>query len=226
MERPRISTGTGDDGTTGLLRGERVSKSALRIHALGTIDELNSILGVVLSENGLPEELRLPIEHVQRALFNVGADIAAPGEQRHRLSAVFIGELEQWGATMEAALPSLTEFILPGGSRIAALLHQARAVCRRAERWVVGLNREGETYGFPLTGTPFPERLRSSGGARETRRFARSFTEYPESSVSTTHPRSGGINPNVLVYLNRLSDCLFLAARMANQADAVLEAEV
>ncbi|MDD5041773.1 MAG: cob(I)yrinic acid a,c-diamide adenosyltransferase [Candidatus Peribacteraceae bacterium] len=178
MARPRISTGTGDDGTTGLLRGERVSKSALRIHALGTIDELNSILGVVLSENGLPEELRLPIEHVQRALFNVGADIAASGEQRHRLSAVFIGELEQWGLSMESSLPKLSHFLLPGGSRIAALLHQARAVCRRAERWVVALSQE--------------ER----------------------------------VNPEVRVYLNRLSDCLFLAARMANREEERIEIEV
>ncbi|MDD4287170.1 MAG: cob(I)yrinic acid a,c-diamide adenosyltransferase [Candidatus Peribacteraceae bacterium] len=168
MARPRISTGTGDDGMTGLLRGERVLKSAMRVHAIGTVDELNAILGVVLSGEGLPETLRTPLERVQRALFNVGADIAAPDMQSHRLSAVFIGELEQWGVAMEAALPSLSEFILPGGSRIAALLHQARAVCRRAERWIVGLAQEEP------------------------------------------------VNPEVRVYVNRLSDCLFLAARMAN----------
>lgn len=169
MERPRISTGTGDDGTTGLLRGERVSKSALRIHALGTVDELNALLGVVLSEEGCPDALREPLERVQHALFNVGADIADSGKQSRHLSAVFIGELEQWGAAMERELPSLSHFILPGGSKIAALLHQARAVCRRAERWIVGL-AQGEA-----------------------------------------------VNPEVRVYLNRLSDCLFLAARMANR---------
>jgi len=219
MGRPRISTGTGDDGTTGLLRGERVSKSALRIHALGTVDELNALLGVILSEEGLPDALREPLVHVQHALFNVGADIADSGKQSRHLSAVFIGELEQWGATMERELPSLSRFILPGGSKIAALLHQARAVCRRAERWVVGLNHEGQTYGFPLIGTPFPQRLRSSVGARETQRFARSFTDSSRSSVPNAAKQGQMVNTNVLVYLNRLSDCLFLAARMANKSE-------
>ena len=175
--RPRISTGTGDDGTTGLLKGERVPKSAMRIHAIGTIDELNAILGVVLAEAGLTESLHLPLERVQRALFNVGADLASVSGGP-RLSAMYIGELEQWGAAMEQALPSLSNFILPGGSKIAALLHQARAVCRRAERWIVGL-------------------------AQEER-----------------------VNPEVRVYLNRLSDCLFLAARIANHEAAYPEVEV
>jgi len=175
--RPTISTGTGDDGTTGLLKGKRVSKSAMRIHAIGTIDELNAILGVVLSESGLPEQLRQPLGRVQRALFTVGADLASVSGGS-RLSAMSIGELEQWGVAMEAALPSLSAFILPGGSHIAALLHQARAVCRRAERWIVGLAQEEL------------------------------------------------INPEVRVYLNRLSDCLFLAARMANREGAREEVEV
>lgn len=187
MDRPILSTGTGDDGTTGLLQGKRVPKSDLRIHALGTVDELNAILGVVLSESGLPKDLRDPLEHVQHALFNVGADIAASGVQSHRLSAMFIGELEQWGVSMEEGLPSLSRFILPGGSKIAALLHQARAVCRRAERWVVGLVREEWNAG--------PERSR-------------------------------GMNPEVRVYLNRLSDCLFLAARSANHREARTEVRV
>lgn len=184
--RPTISTGTGDDGTTGLLKGKRVSKSAMRIHAIGTIDELNAILGVVLSESGLPEQLRQPLGRVQRALFTVGADLASVSGGS-RLSALYIGELEQWGVAMEAALPSLSAFILPGGSHIAALLHQARAVCRRAERWVVGLSRE----------------------------------EHAEGSECNR-----GVNPEVRVYLNRLSDCLFLAARMANREEAREEVEV
>lgn len=182
MAKPRISTGTGDDGTTGLLRGERISKSALRIHAIGTVDELNAILGVVLCERDLPESLRLPLERVQRALFSVGADIAshdpASGQSAHRLSAVFIGELEQWGSAMETALPALSRFILPGGSKAASLLHQARAVCRRAERWVVAMAQEEP------------------------------------------------VNPEVRVYLNRLSDYLFLAARMANSEQGQQEIEV
>lgn len=177
MARPRISTGTGDDGSTGLLKGGRVPKSALRIHAIGTVDELNAILGVVLSESNLPDTLRQPLERVQRALFNVGADLASVSDSQ-RLSAMSIGELEQWGAAMDLALPSLSNFILPGGSKIAALLHQARAVCRRAERWVVGTSQEDR------------------------------------------------VNPEVRVYLNRLSDCLFLAARMANHEAAYPEVEV
>lgn len=228
MTKPRISTGTGDDGTTGLLKGNRVPKSALRIHAIGTIDELNSILGVVLAEGGLPEDLRTALERVQRALFLVGADIATvagePGGRR--LSSIAVGELEQWGSAMEQALPALSSFILPGGSRIAALLHQARAVCRRAERWVVGLNHEGQTYGFPLMDTPFPQRLRSSVGARETQRFARSFRDSSRSSIPDAISQGQMVNMNVLVYLNRLSDCLFLAARVVNRQAAHPEAAV
>ncbi len=177
MSRPIISTGTGDDGTTGLLKGDRITKSSLRIHAIGTIDELNAILGVTLAEAALPESLRLPLERVQHALFQVGADLAS-ASGGHRLSAMYIGELEQWGAALETALPALSHFVLPGGSRVAALLHQARAVCRRAERWVVGLAHEEP------------------------------------------------VNPEVRVYLNRLSDCLFLAARMANREQDHPEIEV
>ncbi|OIO54738.1 ATP:cob(I)alamin adenosyltransferase [Candidatus Peregrinibacteria bacterium CG1_02_54_53] len=228
MEKPTISTGTGDDGSTGLLRGQRIPKSDMRIHALGTVDELNAILGVTLSYEDIPRALRLPLERVQRALFLVGADIATTGgaSGAHRLSAMFIGELEQWGAAMEQALPSLGNFILPGGSKIAALLHQARAVCRRAERWVVGMNHEGQTYGFPLMGTPFPQRLRSSVGARETQRFARSFTDSSRSSIPDAVSEGQMVDTNVLVYLNRLSDCLFLAARSANREEQRKEVKV
>ncbi|HBU09206.1 MAG TPA: cob(I)yrinic acid a,c-diamide adenosyltransferase, partial [Candidatus Peribacter riflensis] len=158
MARPRISTGTGDDGMTGLLKGERVSKSAIRIHAVGSLDELNAILGVIMAETALSDDLRTALERVQRALFSAGADLASvsSGHQpsaasgglqpASRLSVLFIRELEEWGLTMERSLPKLSRFILPGGSKIAALLHQARAVCRRAERWVVGMNHEGQTF--------------------------------------------------------------------------------
>ncbi|MFH1443881.1 MAG: cob(I)yrinic acid a,c-diamide adenosyltransferase [Candidatus Peregrinibacteria bacterium] len=180
MKRPTISTGTGDDGMTGLLQGERVPKSALRIHTLGTIDELNAILGVVLSNEDVPEGLQSALERVQRALFLVGADLATTADSSgtHRLSAMFISELEQWGSDMEQTLPKLSRFILPGGSKVSALLHQARAVCRRAERWMVGLAKEEH------------------------------------------------VNPEAKVYLNRLSDCLFLAARIANHEEALVEVEV
>jgi cob(I)alamin adenosyltransferase len=124
---------------------------------------------------------------------------------------------------MEGTLPELRRFILPGGAKVAALLHQARAVCRRAERWVVVLIREGQTCGFPLTGTPFPKRLRSRQAKLA---FARSLTGCPESSISAEDLRNGGVNMNVLVYLNRLSDCLFLAARGVNQAAGKRETEV
>jgi len=179
--RPTISTGRGDDGETDLYHGGRTKKSALRIHALGTIDELNAILGVALAEQRLPEELKAALLNVQRALFIAGADIAtasALGGMAYRMSPVFIQELEKWGISMEQDLPKLSRFILPGGSKVSALFHQARAVCRRAERWVVAL------------------------GAEER------------------------VNPEVRVYLNRLSDCLFLAARMANRKENCAEVEV
>ena len=140
--RPTISTRTGDDGTTGLFGGQRVPKYHVRLHAYGTIDELNSLLGVVLAEPGLPSILQQHLEDIQGTLFSVGADLATPYNstmQVDRLSTQAVQILEERAVLLEKSLPQLTHFILPGGSRMGALLHQARTTCRASERWIVHL---------------------------------------------------------------------------------------
>jgi cob(I)alamin adenosyltransferase len=132
----KIATRTGDDGSTGLGDGSRTGKDSLRIHALGDIDELNSQFGVLLCED-LPADLRTQLLTIQHDLFDLGGELCIPGyrlindTQVARLDAL----LEQYNAD----LPALKEFILPGGSRAAALMHVCRTVCRRAERSVVSL---------------------------------------------------------------------------------------
>ncbi|MDB4978200.1 MAG: putative ATP:cob(I)alamin adenosyltransferase [Candidatus Peribacteria bacterium] len=176
-----IVTRTGDKGQTGLFGGERVPKSSIRIAAYGTTDELNAILGVALAENSLPEKMVDQLLHVQRLLFKVGADLATPKLDQpniRRIDDKDIQELEQWIHSLEELLPVLTRFILPSGSKVGALLHHARTVCRRAERHVVTLMEQES------------------------------------------------INTKVQIYLNRLSDYLFLAARMANKHAGAREVEV
>ena len=134
----RIYTRTGDDGTTGLADGNRVAKDAPRIEALGDVDELNSCLGLLLAED-LPEEVVAGLESVQHDLFDVGAELAVPGSTF--VDPARIPALEAWLDTLNASLPPLKEFILPGGGRAAALCHQSRSVCRRAERRLVALAR-------------------------------------------------------------------------------------
>ena len=137
-----IATRTGDDGTTGLGDGSRVDKDALRIAAMGDIDELNSTLGVLLCED-LPEAVRAALGDIQHDLFDLGGELSIPGYEllKPERVAALDGLLEQYNAT----LPRLQEFILPGGSRASAHAHVARTVCRRAERSVVSLCREGGT---------------------------------------------------------------------------------
>jgi len=170
--RPSISTTGGDKGTTGLFGGARVSKADARLHAYGTVDEMNAVLGVVLSE-GVPEALEQQLHQIQKDLFVLGADLATPlskkGDAVMRISADDISTLEQWGADMESSLPVLQKFILPSGCKASTYLHMARTVCRRAERW------------------------------------------------ATHIAEKEGINPHALVYINRLSDYLFLLARVANK---------
>jgi len=152
----KIYTKTGDDGTTGLFGGDRVSKSDLRVEAYGTVDELNSLLGVAraLTEDDLLDAI---LDELQNDLFVVGADLATPirpdGDKPHaqRLPATAIGRLEQHIDACEEDLPPLRNFILPGGAPTAAQLHLARTVCRRAERLVV---RVATTS--PLTSTVLP----------------------------------------------------------------------
>lgn len=135
----RIVTRTGDDGTTGLGDGRRVGKDAPRVAALGDVDELNSVIGVLLVE-ALPENVTSWLSAIQHDLFDLGSELAVPGYAA--LSEQQPLALEEWLAVMNADLPMLKEFILPGGSRAAALAHQARSVCRRAERAVVALARD------------------------------------------------------------------------------------
>jgi cob(I)alamin adenosyltransferase len=174
----KIVTRTGDGGTTGLGDGSRVSKASARIAAIGTVDELNSAIGVLLAEP-LPDEVRAALVDVQHDLFDLGGELAVPGYTA--MSERQVERLEALVATHNAALAPLKEFVLPGGTRPAALAHVCRTVCRRAERAVVALA------------------LADRGAA-----------------AGTAPPEMAG-DP-VRVYLNRLSDLLFVLARVLNRA--------
>ena len=166
----RIYTRGGDRGETSLGDGSRVSKLDPRIGAFGTVDELNSCVGLALAA-GPPAEVREVLARVQNELFDVGADISVPyavGDGRLRVEQASIDELERLCDRFNAELPELRSFVLPGGDELAARLHVARAVCRRAERDALAAAQEVD------------------------------------------------LNPLVLVYLNRLSDLLFILARFAN----------
>lgn len=162
----KIYTRTGDGGTTGLADGSRVAKDSPRIEALGAVDELNSALGVLLSE-ALPDAIGSSLQDAQHDLFDLGGELSIPGHAL--MSESHVARVEQLLERFNAALPALKDFVLPGGARTAALAHLARAVCRRAERRVVAL------------------------GAKET---------VPAFAVQ---------------YLNRLSDLLFVLARVLNR---------
>jgi cob(I)alamin adenosyltransferase len=132
----RIYTRAGDKGETSLGDGSRVPKLDCRIGAFGTVDELNAALGVVLAEPGLPERLRESLTRIQNDLFDVGADLAVPfgiGD-RLRVEQPSVDQLEQLCDELNADLPMLKSFVLPGGTAAAARLHVARTTCRRAER--------------------------------------------------------------------------------------------
>lgn len=176
----KIYTKTGDTGETALFGGERVPKDALRIDAYGSVDELNSVLGVIIALKPHPA-IAEALESIQNQLFEVGADLATPVGHKSsaipRIAPTHAEGLEALIDRFESELPPLKSFILPGGSVIAAELHCARTVCRRAERSVVRLGRNEEI------GTP------------------------------------------VIVYLNRLSDLLFVMARYANRNDGHAETE-
>lgn len=164
----RIATRTGDDGTTGLGDGSRVPKTAPRIAALGDVDELNSTLGVLAAER-LPESVAAALLRIQHDLFDLGGELSIPGYEN--LKEEQVARLDGWLEAFNAELPRLEEFILPGGSRSAALAHVSRTVARRAERSVIAL------------------------GASET------------------------VRPVLRHYLNRLSDLMFVLARILNRAD-------
>ncbi len=137
----KIVTRTGDGGTTGLGDGSRTGKDSLRIAAIGEVDELNSSLGVLLAE-ALPDEIVACLREVQHDLFDLGGELSIPG---HRAVAdEHVARLDDAIEGFNARLPPLKEFILPGGSRAAALAQVARTVCRRAERAVVALGAAEE----------------------------------------------------------------------------------
>ena len=162
-KKATIYTGTGDNGTTSLVGGNRVAKDHQRVQAYGTIDELNAHLGlltVALDD----EHTRLFIEQIEHRMLTVGCRLAG-GDDRYTLTEEDITALQQAIDELEAALPAMHEFIIPGGTEAAARANLCRTVCRRAEREIVGLQRE---------------------------------CEVPQ---------------NILVYINRLSDYLFLLQR-------------
>jgi cob(I)alamin adenosyltransferase len=132
----KIYTRTGDAGTTGLGDGSRVAKNSLRIEAIGAIDELNSALGVLLAEP-ISQQVREDLLNVQHDLFDLGGELSIPGYTS--LSVEHVTRLENELDRYNAELAPLKEFILPGGSRAAALCHVVRAVCRQAERRVISL---------------------------------------------------------------------------------------
>ena len=164
----QIATRTGDDGSTGLGDGTRVPKDALRVHAMGDVDELNSGLGVLLAEP-LPADVRELLVVIQHELFNLGGELSIPGYELLKPAAVL--RLDEALAHYNEQLPRLKEFILPAGTRSAALAHVSRTVARRAERAVVAL-----------------------------------------AAVEA-------VNAAPRQYLNRLSDLLFVLARVLNRAN-------
>ena len=182
----KIYTRTGDEGTTALYGGERVPKDTARVEAYGTVDEANALLGVARThliglEGSRLGEFDSLLAELQSALFDVGADLATP-ESRYRenivpLTQADVAGLETQIDRLEADLPELRAFILPGGHPAAASLHHARTVVRRAER----------------------------------------------RAATVSHTEA--INPQVAVYLNRLSDLLFVLARAVNAAAGLQDPE-
>ncbi len=132
----KIATRTGDKGTTGLGDGSRIAKDALRVHAMGDVDELNSQIGVLLCED-MPEQMNHELFSIQHDLFDMGGELCIPG-----YTMITDAQVERLDALLEkynADLPPLKDFILPGGSRAAAIANVCRTVCRRAERAIVSV---------------------------------------------------------------------------------------
>lgn len=143
----KIYTRTGDDGTTGLGDGNRVNKDSARVEAYGTVDELNSAIGMVLAMTP-PQPVADCLLSVQHQLFDLGGELCIPGESM--IDDADVAGLEQRLDGFNADLPALKEFILPGGSPAAACCHLARTICRRAERRVISLAREEAVNEVPI----------------------------------------------------------------------------
>ena len=166
----KIYTKTGDDGTTGIQNGARISKTDSRIQAYGMVDEINSFLGIILSKLDERDLVNL-ITKIQNDLFVVGSDLSNPDlkNTQNRVNDEMIKALEENIDNLEKKLPPITNFILPGGHEIAAVVHVSRSITRRAEIFVISLSEKEK------------------------------------------------INNNCIIYLNRLSDLLFVIARTINQ---------
>jgi len=169
----KIYTRTGDDGTTGLGDGSRVAKDSLRVEAFGTVDELNSAIGVLLATPEIPPAVAACLTEVQHELFDLGGELCLPGHQL--VAAKHVTRLEQALDEFNDTLPALKEFILPGGGPAAAACHLARAIARRAERRV------------------------------------------------WTLAKAESVSPEVAKYLNRLSDLLFVLARVLARHERGIE---
>jgi cob(I)alamin adenosyltransferase len=134
----KIATRTGDAGTTGLGDGSRIDKDALRVHAMGDVDELNSQIGVLLCED-IPDQMKHELISIQHDLFDMGGELCIPGYTM--VTETQVARLDDLLAFYNADLPPLRDFILPGGSRAAAIAHVCRTVCRRAERMIVSVGK-------------------------------------------------------------------------------------
>lgn len=137
----KIYTRTGDAGSTGLGDGSRVPKDDARVEAYGTVDELNSAIGTTLAEN-MPDKVRIVLDEIQHELFDLGSELCMPGYSA--ITPDHVVRLENALDALNADLPALKEFILPGGGRAAAACHLARTICRRAERRTFTLSRQSE----------------------------------------------------------------------------------
>lgn len=173
----KIYTKTGDDGTTGLFAGDRVAKDHPRICAYGTVDELNSVLGLAIIEvTGKNPELDEILGRLQNELFVLGGDLATPVQTEYpvpRIETSHVNQIEKDIDALETSLEPLKQFVLPGGCKLSAFLHLARTVCRRAEREMIRLQREEK------------------------------------------------VGDLAMIYLNRLSDLLFVMARKANLDEGI-----
>ena len=166
----KIYTKTGDDGTTGLQGGKRISKSSIRIKAYGAVDELNAVIGHILS-NKFDDELEELLKNIQNELFVAGADLSNPdsSSKENRVTLEMVENIEKNIDRLENELPPITNFILPGGHELASLIHMARTITRRAETQVIALDEKEP------------------------------------------------VNEECKKYLNRLSDLLFVIARIVNK---------
>jgi cob(I)alamin adenosyltransferase len=170
----KIYTKTGDDGTTGLQGGTRVLKSNLRIRAYGAVDEINAMIGIILS-NKIDDGITTMLTKIQNDLFVVGSDLSNPdlSNKKNRVTLEMVENLEKNIDMLEKELPQITNFILPGGHKIASQLHLARTITRRAETNVISLDEKEK------------------------------------------------VNDECKKYINRLSDLLFVIARIINKKDGI-----